>query len=260
MLLQIGLVYLATGLIVFILPPGEKSVLSVFKNEDLSTCSKWERLFLKTFFVVLTISSLFIWPLVIILRFINRKKTILKLINRKKTADVGLQRTEHLTAQNDFKYQVVKYPQDSDAEQFSFTTKIYSTTELAIKELGADAALDILNAEVSVRIGLHALKTAGFNKIEEASEADRAKIRSEFRNRLLSEFPDAIIFSENDARNWKPEKNELSLSGTWKKINETYKFGKMDEFKFWINQLQNASQREQERRAARIIDMIRPNH
>tara|TARA_R110000868_G_scaffold39869_4_gene138437 strand:- start:14655 stop:15134 length:480 start_codon:yes stop_codon:yes gene_type:complete len=147
-------------------------------------------------------------------------------------------------------FEVIPYRKGGDAEQFSYTTKVYPTIEIAIEDLGQDVALDVLNAEVAARIGMRARNAAGFTKLAEAPAANRASVKNELLAHLLSKYPSKVIFSEDDARNWKPGVRELTLTGIQKKINEAYKSGNMTDFTFWVGQLQAAAQRQQERVAA----------
>ena len=146
--------------------------------------------------------------------------------------------------------EVVPFRKGGEAEQFSFTTKAYNTIQAAIDDLGLDVALDVINTEICARIGMKARALAGFPRLAEAPASERATVKNNLIASLTAKYPTKVIFSEEDALNWKPNTRELSLSGIQKKINEAYKNGDMAAFNLWIGQLQAAALRQQERMAA----------
>ena len=153
-------------------------------------------------------------------------------------------------AVNPCSFEVVPFRKGGDAEQFSFTTKVYNNIQAAVDDLGADVALDILNAEIQARIGMKARSVAGFGKLAEVAAPERLTVKNNLIASLIAKYPTKVIFTEEDATNWKPNTRELSLSGIQKKINEAYKNGDMTAFNLWIGQLQAAAARQQERISA----------
>lgn len=144
-------------------------------------------------------------------------------------------------------FEVVPFRAKGDAEGFSFTTKIYTTLDAALADLGQEATLDILNAEVQARLGMKARANAGFTALSEVPASNRLHVRNNLVQTLTTKYPSKVIFGESEALAWKPNVRELSLSGIQKKINEAYKAGDMEQFNLWVGQLQAAAQRQQER-------------
>jgi hypothetical protein len=153
------------------------------------------------------------------------------------------------TADLGYTFEVVPYRKGGDAEQFSFTTKTFISLDAATAELGQDTILDLINQEVSGRIGARARAKAGFNALAEVGASERASAKAELIAKLTAMYPTKVIFTEHDASSWKPNARELSLSGIQKKINAAYTSGDMEQFNFWIGQLQAAAARQQERAA-----------
>lgn len=148
-----------------------------------------------------------------------------------------------------YSFEVVPYRKGGEAEIFSYTTKVYNSIDGAISELGQDIILDLINNEVSARIGSKARAKAGFNALSEVEASKRASAKNELVASLTAKYPTKVIFSEADAADWKPNTRELSLSGIQKKINKAYSDGNMEDFNFWVAQLQAAAVRQQERLA-----------
>lgn len=142
-------------------------------------------------------------------------------------------------------FEVVPYRAKGDAEGFSYTTKQYSTITAAIEDLGEELALDVLNAEVSARIGMKARTTNGFLKLGEAAASERASLKAALLAQLVTKYPSKVIFSEADAQAWKPGLRELTIGGIQKKINEALKSSNNEEFQFWVAQLIAVNQRQQ---------------
>ena len=144
-------------------------------------------------------------------------------------------------------YEVVQFRAKGDAEGFSFTTKTYLKMASLIKDLGEQAVLDLVNSEVQARLGMKARSVSGISALNSVDASKYGQVKANLIQTLTNKFPSKVIFSEDDARNWKPDVRELSITGYTKKINEALKAGDMKAFNLWIEQLKVAAARQQER-------------
>jgi len=155
-------------------------------------------------------------------------------------------------------YSVVPFRKGGAAEQFSFTTKEYNSIDAAVADLGAQLLLDVLNAEVAARIGMKARSSTGFGDLGDSTSPSYTNKKNELVAKLTASFPSKVIFTEADAKAWKPGERELTINGIQKKVTEAYKLmaaAKTPEEKAnhfatmqnWLNEIVKTSQRDAQR-------------
>ena len=147
-------------------------------------------------------------------------------------------------------YEVIPFRAKGDAEGFSYTTKTYLKMANLIDDLGEQGVLDLVNSEVQARMGMKARKVSGFSALANVEASKVGQVKANLIQTLTTKFPTKVIFTEEDARNWKPDVRELSIGGYAKKIAEAVKAGNVADMTMWMDQLKVACLRQQERVAA----------
>jgi hypothetical protein len=106
---------------------------------------------------------------------------------------------------------------DGDWKGFKFAVKQFDSSAEAVEHIGEDNILALLNQQVASRI--RAKVKNSLPKGLTGGELESAK------QRLAEKHTDGVLFSNEDADNWRPDQRELTPTALFKLAKEAFKSG-----------------------------------
>jgi hypothetical protein len=106
---------------------------------------------------------------------------------------------------------------DGDWKGFRFTVKQFDNTAEVVESLGEDNVLALCNQQIASRIRAKVKNSLpkGLSGGELASH----------QQRLADKHSDSILFSEDDANNWRPDQREVTPTALFKQATAAFKTG-----------------------------------
>jgi len=106
---------------------------------------------------------------------------------------------------------------DGDFKGLKFQTPVFDTLDSLVNSYGEECILSLVNQQIQARI-----RTKVKNSLPKNLKPDDTR---QFMENTLSRHPDGIVFSEQQASEWKPDARELTANKLFKMAKEAFAVG-----------------------------------
>ena len=127
------------------------------------------------------------------------------------------------------KYIEAEY-KDGDYAGFKFVHPEFESTAESVERYGEALILGLINQQVASRV-----RAKVKNGLPKNLGADDLRIHIE---RLRQQKPDGILFTQQDADNWRPDQRALTADRLFKMAKEAFKKGDMDTGSAYLEQME----------------------
>lgn len=127
---------------------------------------------------------------------------------------------------------------------FKFVVPQYNNLDAAIEIYSADVILSLFNTQIASRI-----RTKVTNDLPETKNLKPNELSSLTASRLTATGGTGVLFTETQAKEWRPDVRDLTPKQLFKKASELFKEGKVAEGQAMLLKMQEMMARE----AANIV-------